>query len=438
MRAFGLPATLAALLAANLADAQSQYLVTDMSFGHAGTLSSADAHGKIKHFALSGKPIQPELLSNKVILTPVAPGNQRGAVWAENPLTRSTWSVDVDFRVSGPERGGGSLNIWLARQGGVEVGTHSIHSVGKFDGFALVIDSSARHGGMVRGFLNDGSIDYSRLATVDAMPFGQCKYAYRNLGRPSQVKIIQSPKSFRVEIDSKLCFETNKVSVPAGNFFGITGASADNPDSIEVFKLVVLSESTVSGDGDAKPIPVKYATQQQQPPAVTPNKPNMAKAAAKVPADQPAEKFTSSKEQFEDLHNRLQSAMHQIADVHDSVLQKQQEEEQHHLDVKQAIDALRTQILRLQQSDLLLNRIKDLESEVHGLRTDLGSKFNAHDESFQGYLSHHHATLRNVVANSVPGHGKVIFFLIGSQMAVVGAYILYKKRKNNNNMKKFL
>jgi mannose-binding lectin 1 len=51
--------------------------------------------------------------------------------------------VDVDFRATGPERGGGNLQIWYAKNGQVEVGTSSIYTVGRFDGLALVIDQYA-------------------------------------------------------------------------------------------------------------------------------------------------------------------------------------------------------------------------------------------------------------------------------------------------------
>jgi hypothetical protein len=46
----------------------------------------------------------------------------------------------VDFRATGPERGGGNLQIWYTKNGQADVGTSSIYTVGKFDGLVLVID----------------------------------------------------------------------------------------------------------------------------------------------------------------------------------------------------------------------------------------------------------------------------------------------------------
>ena len=90
-----------------------------------------------------GKPSPPEILSNKIVLTPPAPGNERGAIWAEKPLLHSNWAVDVDFRATGPERGGGNLQIWYAKNGREEVGTSSVYTVGRFDGLVLIIDQYA-------------------------------------------------------------------------------------------------------------------------------------------------------------------------------------------------------------------------------------------------------------------------------------------------------
>jgi mannose-binding lectin 1 len=97
----------------------------------------------VPNFHLIGKPDPPEILSNKLVLTPPAPGNQRGAVWSENVLAHNYWTVDVDFRATGPERGGGNLQIWYVKDGETMVGTSSIYTVGKFDGLALSIDQYA-------------------------------------------------------------------------------------------------------------------------------------------------------------------------------------------------------------------------------------------------------------------------------------------------------
>ncbi|KAF5264406.1 hypothetical protein FOXYS1_4802, partial [Fusarium oxysporum] len=59
--------SLAALLAASLS--QAQYLISELSFGHAGRISPPEARGQIPNFAVQGNPNTPEVLSNRIILT---------------------------------------------------------------------------------------------------------------------------------------------------------------------------------------------------------------------------------------------------------------------------------------------------------------------------------------------------------------------------------
>lgn len=140
--------------------AQASYLNTDLSFGHNEKYVGSGmprvrsiSHTKfyrispnlraIPNWHLLGHPDPPEILSNKIVLTPPAPGNKRAAAWAEKPLLNSLWTAEIDFRATGPERGGGNLQIWYAANGQNEIGTASIYTVGRFDGLALVIDQYA-------------------------------------------------------------------------------------------------------------------------------------------------------------------------------------------------------------------------------------------------------------------------------------------------------
>jgi mannose-binding lectin 1 len=98
-------------------------------------------------------------------------------------------------------------------------------------------------GGFIRGFLNDGSTDYKSHHSVDSLAFAHYTYSFRNLGRPSRIMLQQSASSFRVNLDGTLYFESNKIKLPLGYNFGITAASAENPDTFEVFKLVNTTEN---------------------------------------------------------------------------------------------------------------------------------------------------------------------------------------------------
>ncbi|KAL6864305.1 concanavalin A-like lectin/glucanase domain-containing protein [Trichoderma novae-zelandiae] len=444
--------SLAALLGATLAEAQ--FLISELSFGYAGRISPAENPGHIPNFVVSGQPGMPEILSSKVILTPVAPGNARGAIWSENPLIHSNWIVDVDFRASGPDRAGGNLNIWLARDG-KNLGTKSVYNAGRFEGLVLVIDSHGGQGGMLRGFLNDGSTDYSQHHNVDKLAFGHCQYSYRNLGRPSQIKMRQTADSFRVQIDGKTCFETSRVSLPTGYHVGISASTPDSPDSFEIFKMVVMSDTSShdvkagtnnnnnnindnsNNDAGSKDnvdgSKFSYTSRQQQQPGG--NRNQRSDESWEDIADQDADVFQTSKAQFQDLHNRLQGTNHQLASVYRSVSRHHQMDEQRHAEVQELFASLHSKLALLDQLAAFQQRIVALENEVRNMNSELHQKLAANERAVHGALRTHHMSLTQRVTESVPGHGRLIAVIVGTQVVLVAAYVLYKRRKANSPKK---
>ncbi|CRK40512.1 hypothetical protein BN1723_015755 [Verticillium longisporum] len=448
---------------------QAQYLINELSLGYTGTMGK---DGVIPNFALLGSPQTPEVLSNKIILTPVAPGNQRASAWSNNKLMHSTWIADVDFRANGPDRGGGNLNIWLTSGGSNDVGLHSAYTVGRFDGLVLVVDTYGGSGGMIRGFLNDRTTDFGAQGDIAGLAFGHCQYAYRNLGRPSQIKMRQTADKFSVEVDGTPCFATDKVKVPLGYQFGVTAASADNPDSFELFKLVVMSESlhpeasyTQQGEAGANQGSVgneaaqkekaKQQQQQQQQERQQKKRDNaggggggwcwFSKDTSKnTPLsggggsdddpfdikDQSAETFTSSAEQFADLHNRLQSLTHHISNVFRTVSKHARSGEQSRAEVSRLIDTVRLDVVpRLDHVRTLEAKVAELEREIKALRGDVGQQVKSSERAIKGVLEGHHRSLSGTIADAVPGHGKLIAVIVGSQLVAAVGYYLYKRRR---------
>lgn len=397
-------------------------------------ISPPEARGQIPNFALQGNPHMPEVLSNRIILTPLAPGNQRGAVWGQQPLLRSQWIADVDFRANGPDRGRGNLNIWLVRNGPAAVGSGSIYTVGKFDGLALVVDTHGGAGGMIRGFLNDGTVDFTRQSNVDELSFGHCGYNYRNLGRPSQIKLRQTSASFRVEIDGELCFESGSFSIPTGYQFGVTAATPDNPDSFEVFKVVVMADNSDSGavrNNNNKNDPPKQQTPNKNPPGrgASPPPPKREAFPEGDYADEDPDIFKTSKTQFMDLHNRLQNTNHQLSSLHRTSSRHQQEDVKRHEEVTSLIGQLRADMRKLDDITALQTRVIELEKEIKGLRKDLTRKLQSTERSVRDVLSSHHSSLSEAVLASTPGHRFLVLFFLGSQLALVAAYVIYKRRR---------
>ncbi|KAH9898841.1 concanavalin A-like lectin/glucanase domain-containing protein [Xylariomycetidae sp. FL2044] len=432
---------------ARVTQAQPQFLVGELSFGHTGRINDR-GQATVPGFSIQGNPDPPEVLSNKVILTPPAPGNTRGAIWADVPNKYTTWTADIDFRVNGPERGGGNLNIWLARSGSQDIGSASIYTVGKFDGLGLVVDQHGGSGGMVRGFLNDGTTDFKTQQSVDSLAFGHCNFAYRNLGRPSQIKLRQTAQVFKVEIDGRLCFESDKISLPAGYHFGITAAAADNPDSFEIFKLVTMTEN-LDWKQDAPPPRQQNRNQGQDQ--------NQGQAQAQssygrsnnrdqnalqgdeaftdeIP-DSSADSITSSKAQFADLHNRLQSVNHHLSTIFRQVATQNNVGDIRHGETAKQLDDLKqvmSKLDKLDKLDSLQNEITKLQRDVKEMRSDYQKKIKDSEHALKSFLSSNHGTmLEHVAIQSTPRHGKLIFVIIGSQVVLIAGYIYYERKKTS-------
>lgn len=68
-------------------------------------------------------------------------------------------------------------------------------------------------GGSIRGFLNDGNVDYKSHHMVDSLAFGHCDYPYRNLGRLTKLRVRQTAKEVEVTVDDRSCFKSDKVTI---------------------------------------------------------------------------------------------------------------------------------------------------------------------------------------------------------------------------------
>jgi mannose-binding lectin 1 len=190
--------------------AYSQQVLDPLSFGNRGSQISPNGRG-IPGWTVTGEGHAPNLMSDRVILTPPYPGNARGALWTDNTNQYAEWTAELTYRVSGPERGGGNLQIWYAKDGKQTVGMASLYTAAAFDGLVLVVDQYKGMGGTVRGFLNDGTKSFKDHHSVDSLSFGQCSFPYRNLGRFSVIQLKQTADYLQVTVDKNPCFRTDKV-----------------------------------------------------------------------------------------------------------------------------------------------------------------------------------------------------------------------------------
>ena len=196
-----------------LSAAHAQYTIDNLSFGQKEGEPISPNLRAIPHFNIKGDGWDPEILSDRVMLTPPWPGNRRGSIWSNDPLHhKGDWSAELHFRASGMERGGGNLQLWYTKESQKDQVPTSLYTAHKFDGLVLVVDQYEGRGGSVRGFLNDGNLDIKAHQDPDTLAFGQCSYAYRNLGRLTVINLKQANGVFEVKIDGHACFSTTKVA----------------------------------------------------------------------------------------------------------------------------------------------------------------------------------------------------------------------------------
>lgn len=237
-------------------------------------------------------------------------------------------------------------------------------------------------GGSIRGFLNDGTTDYKAHRNVDSLAFGHCDYAYRNLGRPSVVKLKHTNSIFEVTVDDKVCFSTSKVALPAGNTFGINAATPENPDSFEVFKFVLES---AAGQGHFIPPPAQAQGNAAQQPIVN-------REAPHVPQGSLDKSFEAY---FQDLGSRIQlqnKATNTIIQDLKAQAAKADERSAELLRIASSRDQIQSLESRLQRIEQTLQTIqrdlegKDYSSRFNQLQDTLRSSHLTLSESLQGSL----------------------------------------------------
>lgn len=358
--------------------ASAQHIVEELSFGHKSN-PSPNPQG-LPGWSISSANHHPQILSDRVILTPPVPGNARGALWTDTTVSSETWSAEVEFRASGQDTGSGNLQFWFVKDKAA-VNVDSVYTVGNFDGLALVLDQYGGRGGSLRGFLNDGSQNFKGLHDLESLAFGHCDYSYRNLGRPSKLRVA-TENGLRVSIDDKECFSSDRISLPSGYYFGITAATADQPDSFEINKFVVTSGIPHQHENIVKGGAPPRAAQPSQPGGGL-QKLNRFPGAPEAVPDAMAEDIRGQPDQFADLHNRLQGLTHQIANIFGEFDALSKKLDERHGQVMGGVQ-------NNDKIDALSRRLESIERNVEQVKRDVEGK------DYKDHLDRLNSAIENV------------------------------------------
>jgi mannose-binding lectin 1 len=280
--------------------------------------------------------------------------------------------------------------------------------------------------GFIRGFLNDGSTEYKSHHNIDSLAFGHCEYPYRNLGRPSRISIQQSAEKFRVEVDGQLCFESPKIRLPTGYNFGITAASAENPDSFEVFKFIVTTESPTPDAEDPNP------NNQQEPAAARSQRQAPISPNSNQGFSDPA---SSSEAQFAHLHNRLQAMMQQVSALNRDITQSQSTAAARASTLEAQISRLERSAEKLDSLAAIDRKLNEIQADVRQTKAELHRAFEQQMSGLKTVVRDTHHSVVGSLAKSAPGIMGYFLVAIGSQALTVVAFLVYKRRKANGPKK---
>lgn len=245
-----------------------------------------------------------------------------------------------------------------------------------------------------------------------------------------------------MEVDGKACFDSAQIKLPLGYSFGVTAASAETPDSFEVFKFVVTTEShtpdvtdpnqaAANNYGEAQaPIggaPSQDQKQTRRPAFNGPPITDIPEVLASTVKDQAA--------QFADLHDRLQALTQHVNSLHSEIGDSR-------VNTNSRFDGLAADISRLESQFTKLDTIADLnrkldsiQADVRQTKSDLHNALDQHVAGLRNEVRGTHATLLGTVAGSAPGISGFILAVLASQGLLVLAYVLYKRRKANGPKK---
>ena len=159
-----LPRQLLCLLFAITVSAQR--LAEDLSFGHKDAISP-NGRG-IPGWSVSSSNHNPQILSDRIVLTPPVPGNARGALWGDNAVNAESWTAEISFRASGQDSGSGNLQFWYAKDKN-QINIDSVYTAGQFDGpWKQCQDFPLRHGSPPPPVLSSRTLQhYTHAASIE-------------------------------------------------------------------------------------------------------------------------------------------------------------------------------------------------------------------------------------------------------------------------------
>ena len=238
--------------------------------------------------------------------------------------------------------------------------------------------------------------------------------------------IKQTADKFSVEVDGNQCFDSAKIKLPVGYYFGVSAASAENPDSFEIFKFVVTTESHS---------PDEYNSNENNQQSVIAARSNFEQtetsSSSNDPAEVPASSITSPDAQFADLHNRLQAMMQHVTALNRDVVSYMKNVDLKNERLSEQITALSQSLSKLERISGMDKKLDTISNDVKQTKSELHNSLEKHVEGLTERVRLSHRRLMGIAGDNGGDIAVYLFVVVASQLVSFGAYLLYKKRKAN-------
>lgn len=202
--------------------------------------------------------------------------NQKGGLWSETKTSWQFWEVELEMRVTGTGRMGGSgLALWFTEEEGAP--GHVFGAADKWKGLGLFFDSTdddfQDNNPYILAMVNDGTLTYDAKHDGNSQQIGGCMRDFRNRPFPVRVKVRYYNKKLTIFYHGgmtakndgyELCMRADNVELPAAGYFGLSAATGERAmDDHDVIRLITHSLTPPLTEEQKKQA-AKEAEQQQK------------------------------------------------------------------------------------------------------------------------------------------------------------------------------
>ncbi|KAM5291739.1 protein ERGIC-53-like [Ctenodactylus gundi] len=179
--------------------------------------------------------------------------NRSGAVWSRASVLFPAWEVEMQMRVTGPQRRGAQgMVVWYTQD------RDQVSSVPRElasgDGIRIFFDSSAedtQNSPAVRVLVSNGHPPHQQPGDGASQMLGSCHRDFRNRPYPLRVRITYWRQRLRVTLSSGLtpsdpdevCVNVGPLLLAPGGFFGVSAATSTLADDYDVLSFLTFSLS---------------------------------------------------------------------------------------------------------------------------------------------------------------------------------------------------